>query len=320
MTLDTNIHFADPFSAPGQWYKGNLHTHSTLSDGDFTPGRITRWYRERGYHFVALTDHRIVSEARAVADKFIYLSGVELDAVDPAIGLYHLVGLGFTRPLDLSCYVGKPTTAEAVIEIREMIDRLHAAGALVFLAHPYWSGGMSKDLLEVEGLAGLEVWNGSCEVWDCKGLSAVHWDDLLAADRRLWGFGTDDCHWRPGREDAGLGWVWVKARELTQAAILAALAQGHFYASSGPQIHDLRLEGRELHVRCSPAVAIDFVGNGPFSRRVVARPGATITEASYPLAERQPLGRQTCRYVRVACLDAQGCWAWSNPIFFDPKV
>jgi len=116
-----------------------------------------------------------------------------------------------------------------------------------------------------------------------------------------------------------LGWVWVKAQELTQEALLAALAQGHFYASSGPQIHDLHWEGEQVHVRCSPAVAIDFVGNGPFSRRIVARRGEAITAASYAPAGGQSLGRQTCRYVRVACLDAQGCWAWSNPIFFDQE-
>jgi hypothetical protein len=140
----------------------------------------------------------------------------------------------------------------------------------------------------------------------------VHWDDLLAAGRRLWGLAVDDAHWRQGDNDAGLGWVWVKAETLTQEAILHSLAQGHFYASSGPQIHDLALEGGELRVRCSPATVIDFVGHSRHSYRVAAPPGGTLTEAAF-----RPYDLQ--HYVRVACRDGQGCWAWSNPIFLEEE-
>ena len=311
------VHFADPFSLPGQWFKGNLHTHSTNSDGQLTPEQVIDWYRTRGYHFLALTEHRVLTEARSVADDFILLSGVEMDGIDPTIGIYHLVGLGFKRAPDLSVYADDPDWQETIVDVRRMIDGLQAAGTITFLAHPYWSGEMSKDLLTIEGCFGLEIWNGACEVWDCKGLSVVHWDDLLAAGQRLWGLGADDCHWWPGRADAGLGWVWVKATELTQEAILNALVRGHFYASSGPKIHDLRLDNNEVYVRCSPVVAIDFIGVGPLCRRVVAPRGETITEATYRLDERYSGKGNLLRYLRVACQDVQRRWAWSNPIFFD---
>jgi hypothetical protein len=310
------MHFANPFALPGHWFKGNLHTHSTGSDGQLTPEEVIGWYRSRGYHFLALTDHRVLSDARSVADDFILLSGIEADGIDPTIGLYHLIGLGFKRAPDLSYYEGN-LAIEPIVDMQEMINNLRAAGALVFLAHPYWSGEMSKDLLDMEGCFGIEVWNGACEAWDCKGLSVVHWDDLLAAGPRLWGLGTDDCHWWPGRSDAGLGWVWVKAVELAQEAILDALERGHFYASSGPQIHDLWLEEDKIHVRCSPVMAIDFVGNGPFCHRVIAPPGETLTEANHRLGGRYPGSEKVLRYVRVACQDTQCRWAWSNPIFPD---
>jgi len=311
------IHFSNPFALPGQWFKGNLHTHSTSSDGVLSPDEVVDWYRGRGYHFLALTDHRVPSEARSVAEDFILLSGIEMDGIDPDIGLFHLIGLGFEGALDLSLYQDYPDWLATGLSVQDTINTLRAAGAIVYLAHPYWSGEMSKDLLSLDGCFGLEIWNGACEVWDCKGLSVVHWDDLLAAGRRLWGVGADDCHWWPGRADAGLGWVWVKAEELTQAAILSALEQGHFYASSGPQIHDLQLVGNEVHVYCSPVASVDFVGNGRFSRRVVAPPGKTLSEASYDLGERYTGNEQALRYVRVACQDAQCRWAWSNPIFFE---
>jgi hypothetical protein len=50
---------ADP--AP-QWWKGNLHTHSLWSDGDDYPEMIAAWYKERGYHFLALSDHNVLSD------------------------------------------------------------------------------------------------------------------------------------------------------------------------------------------------------------------------------------------------------------------
>jgi hypothetical protein len=45
-----------------KWYKGNLHTHSYWSDGDEFPEMIMGWYKDKGYNFVALTDHNILAQ------------------------------------------------------------------------------------------------------------------------------------------------------------------------------------------------------------------------------------------------------------------
>lgn len=50
-----------------KWYKGNLHTHSLWSDGDDYPEMVMKWYKDRGYHFLALSDHNILAEG----DKWI---------------------------------------------------------------------------------------------------------------------------------------------------------------------------------------------------------------------------------------------------------
>ena len=39
--------WTSPFSLPGHWYKGNLHTHTTQSDGDATPEQAVAWYGDR---------------------------------------------------------------------------------------------------------------------------------------------------------------------------------------------------------------------------------------------------------------------------------
>ena len=46
----------------GGWWKGNLHTHSFWSDGDQFPEAIMDWYKSRGYHFAALSDHNRLAE------------------------------------------------------------------------------------------------------------------------------------------------------------------------------------------------------------------------------------------------------------------
>ena len=58
-----------------RWWKGNLHTHTLWSDGDDFPEMIAESYRERGYHFLALSDHNLLSRGerwmslKSVADR-----------------------------------------------------------------------------------------------------------------------------------------------------------------------------------------------------------------------------------------------------------
>src|SRR5688572_1310174 len=44
------------------WYKGNLHTHTLWSDGNEFPEIVAGWYHERGYNFLVLSDHNILSQ------------------------------------------------------------------------------------------------------------------------------------------------------------------------------------------------------------------------------------------------------------------
>jgi hypothetical protein len=50
------------------WWKGNLHTHSLWSDGDDFPEMVVAWYRDHGYHFLALSDHNLLAEGERWID------------------------------------------------------------------------------------------------------------------------------------------------------------------------------------------------------------------------------------------------------------
>jgi len=45
------------FAAPGHWYRGNCHTHTSLSDCDETPEGVVAAYTRAGYDFLVMTDH-----------------------------------------------------------------------------------------------------------------------------------------------------------------------------------------------------------------------------------------------------------------------
>ncbi len=289
--------YQDPFTAPGRWYRGNLHTHTSNSDGRLSPQEAVDWYRQQGYDFLSLTDHDCLTEVDSLGGPgFLLLPGQEAHPGRPELDdCYHLVALGLAHPHVFS----------SDHSVQAAIDELREDGALVFLAHPYWSGLTLPEMIGLQGLSGLEVFNATCMLM-AKGPSSVHWDDLLARGQWLWGLATDDAHW--GREDYGRAWIMVRAPELTRAAIMQALATGCFYASQGPEVYDLQVTAEEVHVRCSPASVINcvsLVGTG--SRASALEGGLLLTEATFPRRNLQ-------RYVRVECIDPQGRTAWTPPV------
>jgi len=55
-----------------EWYKGNLHTHSYWSDGNQFPEVILQGYRDRGYDFVAISDHNVLAQT----DRWVTVSAI----------------------------------------------------------------------------------------------------------------------------------------------------------------------------------------------------------------------------------------------------
>ena len=63
---------SDPFALPGRFWRGNLHTHSTNSDGVLAPEEVCRRYQAEGYDFIALTDHFIGFFGYPISDTLPY--------------------------------------------------------------------------------------------------------------------------------------------------------------------------------------------------------------------------------------------------------
>ncbi|HTN97923.1 MAG TPA: phosphotransferase, partial [Nordella sp.] len=123
-----------------------------------------------------------------------------------------------------------------------------------------------------------------------------------------------DAHFH--HDDHFGGWVHVKAAANDPDLLLEALKQGQYYSSQGPLIHDLSIEGRELHVTSSPVDTIVVVCG---HSRTVMRIGKSITSASLDLTklERGWLLTKQSPWFRVVVIDQAGKRAWSNPIWKD---
>jgi hypothetical protein len=297
------MHFANPFTAPGNWYKGNLHTHTTVSDGVLDPEECVRQYRAADYDFLALTDHGIVTPPPAVkGDDFLVLLGVEMDGDRSDIGeSFHVLAFGLEG---VGAAPPKPTVPEAIQWTK---DR----GGEALIAHPSWSGLVVQDLMRDTGHLGIEIFNSGCHYEQGKGYSIAHWDDVLGRDRRMWGFAVDDSHHhqRPRHpRDTAKAWVMVKAPELTREALLQSLRDGLFYSSFGPTIHDISIDGDTVTAHTSPASQINCIAQRWAGAKTWAMTTPTITAASYQLTGRE-------QYLRIECRDIEGRWAWSNPMF-----
>lgn len=62
------------------WYKGNLHTHTTNSDGAYTPEETIALYKSKNYDFLALTDHWFHGEGRQ-EENFLLLNSTEFNGI-----------------------------------------------------------------------------------------------------------------------------------------------------------------------------------------------------------------------------------------------
>lgn len=289
------MNLVNPFERPGRWYRANLHTHTTTSDGEVSPAERARQYREKGYHVLAITDHGNTNDVAGLStDDFLAVSGMETHPQCPGNGdPYHLVCLGIPHGF------GFPEESDA----NTQIALVKAAGGEVIIAHPYWCGHNLNHLLPLDRAVGMEVYNATCSRIG-KAFSSVQWDDLLAEGRALPGSACDDTH--RGR-DIFMGWTMLRCESLTLASVMDAVRTGCYYASCGPTIEDFRMTDGKVTVQCSPAAEVHFICARSSGLSLYADDGDLIQSADFTPSP----GR---KYVRVEIVDHRGRHAWTNPI------
>ena len=288
-------------------YKANFHMHSTVSDGKLPLIDTVNLYRNEGYDILAATDHYKTNPVSSMdTGDLLLISGMEFHPKGPRGIAWHFVALNI--PEDFQ----NPSELPA----QNAIEAVRAAGGECIVAHPYWNGFTSAEIMQLKNLIALEVYNTDTR-YIGRGCSVQTWDELLNQGFHLSPVAVDDTH---NPRDFFGGWTMICAKEKTTQSVMEALKNGSVYASQGPEFHKLSFENNIFYVESSPCEEIIVMSNGSFGRCG----NMSGFEATIP-AERNFKSEKTSfqteipnptnlTYLRCQIRDKEGRYAWSAPI------
>jgi hypothetical protein len=332
--LDPALSFIPPVEAPAArpsrgpgWYRGDFHTHTIHSDGDWDVANLVAFALDNRLDFITLSDHNTVTGLRpferACPESLLPICGIELTTF-----WGHALVLGRRDWVDWRLSPGRREMAQVVAEVE-------AQGGLFVIAHPEAIGdpyctGCSWLYPDVRPGAARVV-----EVWNSPWYSISHneaglelaFEWMSRGLRMVLTAGTDrhDAHYpAPGH-----GFNMVYAEELSEAAILRAVRLGHLVLSSGPTLSlsaqasrqnlmpgdSCRAQaGETIHIAaewgsCPPGSRLDLVVDGEKRE----------TTAGGPSARWDLPGGQT-GWALLTLRDPGGeMLALTNPIYFDGR-
>ncbi len=321
-------------SEKGNFYKANLHTHTTLSDGKLSPEQIKKAYMDKGYSVVAYTDHDLfIPHNDLTDDKFLALNGFEWEiyenpytkakrdtrsahacaiARSPDMRTpvcyhrekYYLSGSNYINRKLVEFDESEPDferyyTADC---INTFFKKAKDAGFFVTYNHPTWNGETYEQYIKYEHMHAFEIFNTGCYNGGYDEYNPRVFDDFLRAGKKIYCLATDDTH---KQEEIGGGWVNIKAEKLEYETIMNALFDGQFYASSGAEIKELYIEDDIVTIKTSPAQYI--IMNCGIRRLGCVKnvDGTPVTEAKFKV---HPYDK----YIRFTVRGFNGEWANTN--------
>lgn len=303
-----------PFDAHGRFFRGNIHCHSTASDGVLEPTDVVAAYRNAGYDFVVLTDHFEVEHGWRVTDTrgdrqpgFTTVLGAELSS-----GPWDQRDVVWINAIGLPADFAAPAFGNHV----EAIHRAADLGAFLVLLHPGLNN-LPLDLAPAGSLLSaidaVEVYTHSmATTWPDHAQGHHLADGLLERGARVNLAAADDAHFKHPSDRFG-GWLEVRAAALDPDALVRALKRGEYYSTQGPKLHGIAVDGDAVWVSCTEARAIVLSGGGDRwqgAQQAVAPPGSDLlTEATLPV------GPFHGSYCRVTIVGPDGRRAWSNPLW-----
>jgi hypothetical protein len=246
-----------PTPLPAGWVRGELHSHSTASDGRYAVRELLERARAVGLDFIALTDHNSVAGLGAVEEPPLpVIPGCEITTF---AGHFLSLGLRVAVPW----YSGNRALAP-----RELAAAVRAAGGLFGLAHPHVLGdpicvGCRLEAeVRPDDIDLLEVWSRGPADPLARRHALASLDELWRRGRRATATAGRDWH-GPGQERAMVGQRFpatcLRARP-EPGSLLSALRRGACYLSVGPHL--------ELELRAGDRAATlgDELRLGPAER------------------------------------------------------
>ncbi len=320
----------------GQFYKANLHCHTTISDGRITPEEIKELYKSNGYSVVAFTDHDVLIPHPELEDEnFLPLNAYEMEINEhypkkPTSKSCHICLIAlepdnvkqvcFHRSLYLPENAMKYVSYLKYDEnepdyvreygpkcINEIMKKARDNGFFVTYNHPTWSREGHDEYNQYEFMHAMEVFNSECEKAGYFEYNEKDYDDMLSNGKRIYCVATDDTHFK---EACFGGFTMIKADKLEYKTITDALLKGNFYASQGPEIHNLWFENDTLHIDCSDVMSIRFNTGVRRAKKFENSDGTSLNSAEFKVIPED-------KYIRVTITDSNGKYAYTNAFFTD---
>ncbi len=317
------------------WYRANMHCHTTVSDGYYSPEEIKRAYMDMGYSIVAYTDHEILrDQSHLTDDSFLAITSTEYSINDSKacfeipdgkymdawkskkvihLGVYskdphntfqpaaNLDSLGWKKDTYKDIFTGDGYKREYTLEsLNETIKRLNEGGFLVSLNHPNWSLNDMDDYLNLEGLWSLEILNYATERISGAEYCPYIYDHMVRSgkNQNLFCNMGDDNHNRGGSFDHSFGGsTIIGAKELKYDQVMNALEKGEFYCASGKNPPKINaLYVEDNIVKIDCSPATDvFLTGMGRNFRYASTNGEEITHAEFKLDPQDIMFRVTVR-------------------------
>jgi len=323
----------------GEFYKANLHCHSTFSDGKLTIEEIKELYKANGYSAVAFTDHDVfVPHPELTDDSFVALHGYELQVIEPApegtlwkfkktchmcmiaIDPDNYTPVCWHRSKFIPKHAEKsipfvkfdPNEPDyervySVEGVSDMMRRGRNAGFFVTYNHPTWSFENYLEYTGYDAMHAMEIVNYSSTVLGYDEHNEREYDDMLRAGKRIFAVAADDNH---SLRDVCGAYTMIKADKLEYKELMSALVNGNFYSSEAPQIKSLWYENGEIHIETSPAKTIRAVYGVRRATLLTATEDEPLTSGVIPVGDDDV-------YVRIVVTDSSGKKAYTNAYFVD---
>ena len=326
------------------WYRGNTHAHTVrCGHADSEPEAVARWYLDRGYHFLCLSEHNQFIDPATVKlppdrrKDFILIPGQEITGTQ-----VHMTGLNVDK------LVGHLVRGPNGRVIQAYTDLTRQVGGAPIINHPNFMWALKvSDIRPVRNCFIFELWNGHPSVNNqgdaTRPSTEAMWDALLTDGMVIYGVSSDDMHELKeiGRErsNPGRGWVMVRASELTPRAITDALDRGDFYATSGVMLKTVESADGSYTVSAdeaataaevakpeaigellpagsaAPGYQVEFVG--PEGKVLEAVDGPEGTHQRDPGVA---YVRARVTFVHEAAGELRRFRAWTQPVFHDGRL
>ncbi|MCB9077777.1 MAG: CehA/McbA family metallohydrolase [Anaerolineaceae bacterium] len=242
---------------PG-WYRGELHVHTSHSDGAHSPADLAEWAKADGLDFLAITDHNRVDAFGKPypSSDFLLIPGMEVTLQNGHFNVYGLQGkYDWLENICIGLFTVK--LAGKYQTTTDLMRRTAGQGLLNSINHPLrvpfdWR----DDETELQNVHCLEIWNkpDAPDTIRSNPQAITLWTEWLKAGYRTTAIGGSDHHSLkplPGEHKSTerLGWPrnHIYAENLSGAAILSAMRQHRVYVSMGPEVTFQAKFGDEIY-------------------------------------------------------------------------